>query len=84
MRRFIIIASLAGSFLIFALTIDLFDAIFMFVFFGVLPFKATPIPATEMLAIYSLAGVAVVAYALRNRLSALVRSMHRKTTANAS
>lgn len=84
MRRLLIIASLAGSITIFALSIDLFDSLFMFVLFGVVPFKAQPIPATEMMLIYSLAGLAVLTYAFRGSLQSLLRSLHRKSTANAS
>lgn len=84
MRRMLIISSLTGSLIIFALTIDFFDAVFMFVFFGVVPFKAQPIPAIEMLLIYSLAGIAVLTYALRGSVQNLLRSLHKKPTANAS
>lgn len=80
MRRTLIITSLLGSLVIFALTIDLFDAIFMFVFFGVTPFRAEPIPAVQMLLVYSLTASVIIVYALRGRIESLRHSLARKAT----
>jgi hypothetical protein len=85
MRRLLIAGSLAGSFVVFALSIDLFDALFMFVFFGVTPLRAEPIPALEMLMVYSVAGFVVITYALRGSIMSLLRIVQRKlSTAHVS
>lgn len=80
MRRLLIKASLAGSLIVFALSIDLFDAIFMFVFFGVVPLKAEPIPAVQMLLVYMAAGLFVLAYGFRANIKPLLSSLRRKQT----
>jgi hypothetical protein len=80
MRRLVIIASLVGSLTVFALSIDLFDALFMFIFFGVIPGRVEPLPAFEMLMVYSIAGLIVVTFALRGWIAQLVHSLQRKTT----
>ena len=80
MRRSLITTSLVGSLTIFVLTIDLFDAIFMFVFFGIVPFNTEPIPAIQMLLVYVAAGAFVLAYALRTRIKSTFDSVRRKTT----
>lgn len=72
MRRMLIIASLAGSLIVFALSVNLFDTLFMFIFFGVVPFKSEPIPADEMLLVYIVAGAFVLAYALRGSKNSLL------------
>ncbi|GEM_PF-1560627 len=79
MRRSLIATSLAGSFIIFSLTIDLFDAIFMFVFFGVIPFTTEPIPAMQMLLVYMAAGLFVLSYALRFRIKSVYSSARRRS-----
>ena len=72
MRQTLIIASLVGSTVIFALVIDLFDTLFMFLLFGILPGQGQRLSANEMLTIYGGAAAAVLIYGLRARLSALV------------
>ncbi len=73
MRQGVIIASLIGSFLVFALTIDLFDTLFMFVLFGIIPGRVEPLSANQMLLIYAVASLGTIAYALRGRITLLVR-----------
>lgn len=80
MRNSLIKVSLAGSLIVFALTIDLFDAIFMFVFFGIVPLKAEPIPAVQMLLVYTAAGLFVLTYAFRANIKPLLHSLRRKET----
>ena len=54
MRRSLIIASLVGSFGIFALTTGLFEQLFMFVLFGILPGSHEALSASTMLALWCL------------------------------
>lgn len=75
MRQGVIIANLTGSFIVFALTIDLFDTLFMFVLFGIVPGRTEPLSANQMLFIYSAASIVTVAYALRGRFVAMARSL---------
>ena len=54
MRRSLIIASLTGSFGIFTLTSGLFEHLFMFVLFGILPGSSESLSASTMLVLWSL------------------------------
>lgn len=54
MRRSLIIASLAGSFGILTLTSGVFEHLFMFVLFGMLPGSNEPLSASAMLALWGL------------------------------
>jgi hypothetical protein len=69
MRQLIIASSTFGSLVVFALVVDLFDAAFMFLLFGVLPGHDKQLSANQMLSIYSGATVLIVGYSLRNHFA---------------
>jgi hypothetical protein len=74
MRESLIISSIVGSFIIFCLSIDFFDALIMFVLFGVLPGQVSPLSASSMLVIYTSAATVVGMYALRGSVSMVVQA----------
>jgi hypothetical protein len=80
MRQAVICMSLIGSFIVFALTIDLLNSIFMFLLFGILPGREEPLSANHMLAIYALATVFVFAYATRTTVQSLLRPAPKRQT----
>lgn len=86
MRQLVTITSLLGWFIIFASVTDLFEALLMFLLFGVLPGRHNQLSANQMLGIYVLATAFIAAYALRGRVAPLVRhvSLTRPTRSNAS
>jgi hypothetical protein len=85
MRQVVVWMSLAGSAFILALTINLFDGLFMFLLFGILPGRVEPLSADQMLAIYGMATASVCVYALRSTLQSLVRlAPQRQTRRSAS
>lgn len=67
MRQLTVAVSLTGSFIIYALVVNLFDALFMFLLFGVLPGRTEQLSANHMLTIYCGATLLIVTYALRGR-----------------
>jgi hypothetical protein len=69
MRQLTIVLSLIGSFVVYALVVNLFDALFMFLLFGVLPGRSEQLSANQMLTIYGGATALIVAYALRGRFA---------------
>jgi hypothetical protein len=69
MRQATIVLSLAGSFMLYALTVNLFDTIFMFVLFGILPSRTEPLSADQMLAINGTATMIVLAFMSRGLFS---------------
>ena len=73
MRQLIIALNLLGSFILLALTIDLFDTLFMFALFGILPGQAEPLSANQMLTIYAAASIFVFIYALRAQIIGFFR-----------
>ena len=73
MRQAITVISLLGSFMVFALTIDLFDSLFMFVLFGVVPGRAEPIAANQMLSIYAASTIVVLLFSVRQQIIAVLR-----------
>lgn len=75
MRQTAIATSLLGSFVLFALTINLFDTLVMFLLFGILPGQDTPVSANQMLAIYAGATVIVVTYALRGSVVLILKAL---------
>lgn len=75
MRQTVIVISLLGSLMLFAMTINLFDTLVMFLLFGILPGQDTPVSANQMLTIYSGATVVVVAYALRGSVALILRAI---------
>ena len=78
MRQVIIGLSLLVSFVIFALTVQLFDVLVMFLLFGILPGQARPLSANQMLAIYGGATVLVAGYALRGHIASLSARLRTK------
>jgi hypothetical protein len=85
MRQVVVWLSLTGSALVFALTIDLFDVMVMFLLFGILPGRIEPLSADQMLAIYGVATASVCLYSLRSTLLGLVRlAPQRQTRRSAS
>ncbi len=54
MKRNIIYACLAGSFVIFCLAADIPETIVMFLLFGIIPGQAVSLSPQEMLAFYSI------------------------------
>lgn len=85
MRQVIVSLSLIGSFMVLALTIDLFDSLVMFLLFGILPGRVDPLSANQMLGIYATASVLVGGYALRPAVGNLFRpAPNRQTRGSAS
>ena len=85
MRQAIIWLNLTGSFIVFALTIQLFDVVVMFLLFGIIPGRIEPLSADQMLAIYGAAAAVVCLYSLRSTLQYVVRwSPQRQSRGNAS
>ncbi|MDQ5932017.1 MAG: hypothetical protein QG649_102 [Patescibacteria group bacterium] len=64
MNKVVTILSIFGSFIIYALTVDLFEQLFMFVLFGFIPGRAEPLTANQMLFIYGFATIVVTTYSL--------------------
>lgn len=79
MRQAIIFLSLLGSFTVFALTVQLFDILVMFLLFGILPGQATPLSANQMLVIYSAATGFVTLYALRGSIATFLKLLRTKS-----
>lgn len=77
MRESLIITSLIGSFIVFCMSIDLFNAVVMFVLFGILPGQTNPLPAASMLAIYSAGAVLIAIYALRGGVAVILQAFTR-------
>ncbi|MES2876334.1 MAG: hypothetical protein V4678_02565 [Patescibacteria group bacterium] len=80
MRQLFIVFSLIGSFIVFSLTINLFDTMFMFLLFGILPGRAEPLSANHMLTIYSVATTGVIGYAVHTQVIALAKLLFRLPT----
>lgn len=74
MRQAIITFNLIGSFVIYALSIDLFDNLIMFLLFGIVPGKNEQLSANQMLLLYTIAAVAVTVYYARPSLANLLKS----------
>ncbi len=84
MRQAITIFSLFGSFVIFALTVNLFETVVMLLLFGVLPDRSEPISANVMLSVYVASGTLVFGYIVQRNLSRLrtyLRMVFPKVTA---
>ncbi len=75
MRQLLTFLNLFGSFIVLALTIDLFDTMFMFLLFGVLPNRSEPLSANQMLMIYGAASVIVAGFAVRSSAVLLLSSL---------
>lgn len=73
MKRTITYINLFGSLLIFCFATNIFDSIFMFLFFGIVPGRVDPISAQEMLAFYFSVSMILVTVILRKRLNNLPR-----------
>lgn len=80
MRQAIIWLNVIGMFIMFALTIDLFDALVMFLLFGILPGREEPLSANQMLSIYAAATLFVCGYAMRSTVQSLLRLSPRRQT----
>ncbi len=74
MRQLLTFLNLTGSFIVLALTIDLFDTMFMFLLFGILPNRSESLSANQMLIIYGTASAIVAGFALRSSLMVLFDS----------
>lgn len=72
MRQILICLNLTGCFVVYALSIDLFENAVLFLLFGILPGREQPVPATEMLAVYAGAALLVLGYAMKTTLKSLV------------
>lgn len=72
MYKAVVMGSIIGSAYIFCLTINLFDAALMFLFFGITPDRATQLPATLMLQAYAIASVVFVVTMFRHQLGRAV------------
>ncbi len=75
MRQLLTYLNIFGSFIVLALTIDLFDTMFMFLLFGVLPNRSEPLSANQMLMIYGAASVIVAGFAVRSSVVLLLSSL---------
>jgi hypothetical protein len=71
MRKLIISTCLAGSFFIFAAVINLYDALFMFLLFGILPGRDEQLSANQMLVLYGAAGILLTARLLPSQIERL-------------
>lgn len=68
MRQVVTTLSLVGSFVIFALTIDLFGQVVMFALFGFVPGRSEPLSADQMIGIYAFATLSALLRGLWPRL----------------
>ena len=75
MRQMVIGLSLLGSLLIFALTVDLFDTIVLFLLFGILPGRTAPLSPDQMLTIYAVISVFVIALSLKDTVVPTLSSL---------
>lgn len=75
MRQMIIGLSLLGSLLIFALTVDLFDMIVLFLLFGILPGRTAPLSPDHMLTIYAVVSVFVIGLSLKDTVVPTLSSL---------
>lgn len=81
MRQVIIVLSLTGSFMVLATVINLFDTLIMFLLFGILPDRTTPLSANQMLMIYGSATLVVAVYASRGAVISFQRALQARRTA---
>ena len=75
MRQIVIGLCLLGSLLIFALTVDLFDTIVLFLLFGILPGRTAPLSPDHMLSIYAVVSVFVIGFSLRDSVAPTLSSL---------
>lgn len=75
MRQATTILSLLGSFIIFALTVNLFETSVMFVLFGILPDGSQRLSANQMLTIYLAATVLVLGNAFRSSTAGAISAL---------
>ena len=82
MRQFVIYGSLFGSLTILMLTINLFDTLLMFIFFGIVPNSTQQLSANQMLTVHGSIALLLAAYAFRRKITSLVQaiSIHRTRT----
>lgn len=87
MRQAIITLCLFGSFIVFALTVNLFDTLVMFILFGILPNDTTRVSPDQMLLIHGGSALVITLYALRRSVRTgaklVVRAFARKTAQTA-
>lgn len=62
MRQVLISASLTGSFVVYALTINLFDSLLMFLLFGILPDGTEQLTPNQMLMMYLMIALGITSY----------------------
>lgn len=81
MRQIIIGLNLLGSFVIFAMTINLFETTVMFLLFGILPSSVQPVDATHMLIVYVWSGIAVLWYVLHPLVRGIYTAVRKRLPA---
>jgi hypothetical protein len=74
MRKYVIISSLIGSAVIFCMVIDVFDSLFMFLLFGMIPGVDTPLTPQQMLLLYALIATTTTFALSRNVLFSKLRA----------
>jgi hypothetical protein len=77
-RKLIISTCLVGSFVIFAAVINLYDAMFMFLLFGILPGRDEQLSANQMLVLYSTAGILLTTRLLPSQIERIRQSIKDK------
>lgn len=84
MRRAITMINLIGSFIVFGLTIGLFDTLVMFLLFGLIPGRDVALSATQMLTFYGVLVACIAAVSMRGSVNAIAqafKSQRRSTSA---
>lgn len=84
MRQFVIYASLCGSLTILMLTVNLFDTLLMFIFFGIVPNSDQQLSANQMLTVHGGIAGLLTAFVLRKKIASLFQAIAAyRTRANA-
>lgn len=73
MRNSLIFLSLFGSFIIFSMTINLFEVALLFVLFGIVPNSDIVISANRMLVLFGATTLFIGLYVAHTQLSGIVK-----------